>query len=141
MDADVIVVGGGLAGLVATAELAGAGRRVILLEEEPEGFAGRPGVLVARRAVHGRHSRAAAAAHQGLARTGLAGLARHRGLRPAGAILAPDGGARGVASNRDAIDTFELRAGAVLVTSGGIDGNRSSCGATGPSGSASRPRG
>jgi len=36
MDADVIVVGGGLAGLVATAELADAGRRVILLDQEPE---------------------------------------------------------------------------------------------------------
>ncbi len=36
MDADAIVVGGGLAGLVATAELADAGRRVILLEQEPE---------------------------------------------------------------------------------------------------------
>jgi len=35
-DADVIVVGAGLAGLVATAELADAGRRVILLEQEPE---------------------------------------------------------------------------------------------------------
>ena len=32
---DVIVVGAGLAGLVATAELADAGRRVILLEQEP----------------------------------------------------------------------------------------------------------
>src|SRR5437667_4797329 len=36
MDADVIVVGAGLAGLVATAELAAAGRRVILLDQEPE---------------------------------------------------------------------------------------------------------
>jgi uncharacterized protein len=36
MDADVIVVGGGLAGLVATAELIAAGRRVILLEQEAE---------------------------------------------------------------------------------------------------------
>lgn len=35
-DADVIVVGAGLAGLVATAELAAAGRRVILVEQEPE---------------------------------------------------------------------------------------------------------
>jgi uncharacterized protein len=35
-DADAIVVGGGLAGLVATAELADAGRRVILLDQEPE---------------------------------------------------------------------------------------------------------
>ncbi|MFC9326016.1 FAD-binding dehydrogenase [Kitasatospora sp. NPDC057015] len=34
-DADVIVIGAGLAGLVATAELAGAGRRVILLDQEP----------------------------------------------------------------------------------------------------------
>ena len=35
-DADVIVVGAGLAGLVATAELADAGRRVILVEQEGE---------------------------------------------------------------------------------------------------------
>jgi predicted oxidoreductase len=35
MDADVIVVGAGLAGLVATAELADAGRRVILVDQEP----------------------------------------------------------------------------------------------------------
>ncbi len=36
MDADVIVVGAGLAGLVATAELADAGRKVLLLDQEPE---------------------------------------------------------------------------------------------------------
>ncbi|WP_315772504.1 FAD-binding dehydrogenase [Rhodococcoides kroppenstedtii] len=36
MDADVIVVGAGLAGLVATAELIAAGRRVLLLDQEPE---------------------------------------------------------------------------------------------------------
>ncbi|OHV63332.1 FAD-binding dehydrogenase [Pseudofrankia sp. BMG5.36] len=35
-DADVIVVGAGLAGLVATTELADAGRRVILIEQENE---------------------------------------------------------------------------------------------------------
>ncbi|HLL63760.1 MAG TPA: FAD-dependent oxidoreductase, partial [Propionibacteriaceae bacterium] len=35
MDADVIVVGGGLAGLVATAELAGADKSVLLLDREP----------------------------------------------------------------------------------------------------------
>ena len=40
MHADVIVVGAGLAGLVATAELAAAGRRVILLEQEPEASLG-----------------------------------------------------------------------------------------------------
>jgi predicted oxidoreductase len=38
--ADVIVVGAGLAGLVATAELAAAGRRVLLLDQEPEGSLG-----------------------------------------------------------------------------------------------------
>ena len=36
MEADAVVVGAGLAGLVATAELADAGKRVILLEQEPE---------------------------------------------------------------------------------------------------------
>jgi predicted oxidoreductase len=36
VDADVIVVGAGLAGLVATAELADAGRRVLLLDQENE---------------------------------------------------------------------------------------------------------
>ncbi|TVZ04898.1 FAD-binding dehydrogenase [Trebonia kvetii] len=35
MDADVIVVGAGLAGLVAAAEAADAGRRVLLLDQEP----------------------------------------------------------------------------------------------------------
>src|SRR3954464_3794930 len=40
MDADVIVVGAGLAGLVATAELAEAGKRVILVEQEPEASLG-----------------------------------------------------------------------------------------------------
>jgi predicted oxidoreductase len=35
VDADVIVVGAGLAGLVAAAEVADAGKRVILLEQEP----------------------------------------------------------------------------------------------------------
>ncbi|NYI06884.1 FAD-binding dehydrogenase [Allostreptomyces psammosilenae] len=36
LDADVIVVGAGLAGLVAATELADAGRRVVLLDQEPE---------------------------------------------------------------------------------------------------------
>jgi uncharacterized protein len=39
-DADAIVVGGGLAGLVATAELADAGRRVIVLDQEPDASLG-----------------------------------------------------------------------------------------------------
>src|SRR5918998_5677834 len=40
LDADAIVVGAGLAGLVATAELADAGRRVVLLDQEPEASLG-----------------------------------------------------------------------------------------------------
>jgi uncharacterized protein len=40
VDADVVVVGGGLAGLVATAELADAGRTVVLVDQEPEGSLG-----------------------------------------------------------------------------------------------------
>ena len=36
MDAYVVVVGSGLAGLVATAELADAGKRVVLVEQEHE---------------------------------------------------------------------------------------------------------
>jgi predicted oxidoreductase len=36
MSADAIVVGAGLAGLVATAELVAAGRRVVLVDQEPE---------------------------------------------------------------------------------------------------------
>src|SRR6185437_8318283 len=39
-DADIIVVGAGLAGLVAAAEAADAGRRVIVLEQEPEASLG-----------------------------------------------------------------------------------------------------
>ncbi len=38
--ADVIVVGGGLAGLVATAELSARGRRVVLVDQEPEASLG-----------------------------------------------------------------------------------------------------
>ncbi|MFI6577821.1 FAD-binding dehydrogenase [Nocardiopsis sp. NPDC050513] len=38
--ADVVVVGAGLAGLVATAELADAGKRVVLVDQEPEASLG-----------------------------------------------------------------------------------------------------
>ena len=40
LDADVIVVGAGLAGLVATAEMADAGRRVIVVDQESEASLG-----------------------------------------------------------------------------------------------------
>ena len=40
-----------------------------------------------------------------------------------GAVLAPDNAERGVATNRDVIGEFDLRAAAVIVASGGIGGN------------------
>jgi predicted oxidoreductase len=227
VDADVIVVGGGLAGLVATAELADAGRRVILLDQEPEaslggqafwsfgglffvdspeqrrvrirdsfelawqdwqGTAGfdREDDLWPRRwaeaYVHfATHEKRTWLAQQGVRVVPNVGWAERGGygaighgnsvprfhiawgtgpgvLRPfvdrvraaaargvvqlrfrhrvdaltggdggvdgvTGTVLAPDTCARGQASNRDAIGTFELHAQAVVVTSGGIGGN------------------
>src|SRR3954467_5498160 len=40
LEADVVVVGAGLAGLPATAELADAGKKVLLLDQEPEASLG-----------------------------------------------------------------------------------------------------
>jgi predicted oxidoreductase len=217
MDADVIVVGGGLAGLVATAELAGAGKRVILLEQEPHlggqahwslgglfmvdspeqrrlrirdsrelawqdwlGTAGfdRPEDHWPRRWAEAYVDFAAGEKRAWLAAQGVKWvpnvgwaerggygaighgnsvprfhvtwgtgpgvvapfLHRARDVRlrhrvdaltvtagavtgVAGTILAPDGSARGVSSNREAAGAFELTADAVIVTSGGIGGN------------------
>ena len=221
MDADVIVVGAGLAGLVATAELAEAGRRVILVEQEPAaslggqafwslgglfmvdtpeqrrlrikdsrelawqdwlGTAGfdRPDDEWPRRWAQAYVDFAAGEKRAWLAAQGVkwvpnVGWAERGGygaighgnsvprfhvtwgtgpgvVEPfvrrtqavdkrfrhrvdaltvtagavdgvAGTILAPDRCARGVSSNREAVGSFELRAGAVIVTSGGIGGN------------------
>ncbi len=41
----------------------------------------------------------------------------------AGEILAPDDAARGAATNREVIDSFDIRCDQVIVTSGGIGGN------------------
>ncbi|MDA0166432.1 FAD-binding dehydrogenase [Solirubrobacter ginsenosidimutans] len=224
MDADVIVVGGGLAGLVATAELTEAGKRVILVEQEPEaslggqafwslgglfmvdspeqrrlrikdshelawqdwlGTAGfdRPDDLWPRRWAEAYVDFAAGekrawlsamgvkwVPNVGWAERGGYGAIGHGNSVPrfhltwgtgpgvvepferrvraaggaalrfrhrvdaltvtagavdgvAGTILAPDACARGAASNRDEVGSFDLRAGAVIVTSGGIGGN------------------
>jgi predicted oxidoreductase len=221
MDADVIVVGGGLAGLVATAELAEAGKRVILVEQEPEASLGgqafwslgglfmvdtpeqrrlrikdshelawqdwlgtaafdRPDDLWPRRWAEAYVDFAAGEKRAWLAAQGVkwvpnVGWAERGGygaighgnsvprfhltwgtgpgvVEPfvrrtqavdkrfrhrvdaltvtagavdgvSGTILAPDACARGASSNRDAVGSFELRAGAVIVTSGGIGGN------------------
>lgn len=40
-----------------------------------------------------------------------------------GEVLAPDDAVRGAATNRDVIDSFDIRADQVIVTSGGIGGN------------------
>ena len=40
-----------------------------------------------------------------------------------GEILAPDDAIRGAATNRDVVDTFDIKADQVIVTSGGIGGN------------------
>ena len=76
MDADVIVVGAGLAGLVATAELADAGQAGRPARPGARGVARRAGVLVVRRPVPRRLARAAPDGHPRLARARLAGLAR-----------------------------------------------------------------
>jgi predicted oxidoreductase len=71
--------------------------------------------------------------HNGAARGLVTVLHRHRvdelltengavvGVR--GGVLAPSDAARGVSSSREVIGDFELRAQAVIVTSGGIGGN------------------
>lgn len=221
MDADVIVVGAGLAGLVAAAELVEAGKRVIVLDQEPEaslggqafwslgglfmvdtpeqrrarisdsrelawqdwlGTAGfdRPEDEWPRRWAEAYVDFAAGEKRAWLAQQGVkwvpnVGWAERGGygaighgnsvprfhvtwgtgpgvLEPfirrtrgadlrfrhrvdelsvtngavdgvAGTILAPDGCARGVSSNREPAGTFELRADAVIVTTGGIGGN------------------
>lgn len=226
-DADVIVIGAGLAGLAATAELADAGRKVILLDQEPEQslggqahwsfgglfFVGSPeqrrmrirdsrelawqdwlGTAGFDRAEdhwprkwaeayvdfaagekrawlrsmdvsffpvvgwaerggydaegHGNsvprfhitwgtgpgvvapfERRVRAAAEQGRVdmrfRHRVTGLARSAGAvdTVTGEILRPSDAPRGTASSREVADTFELRAQAVIVTSGGIGGN------------------
>lgn len=227
-DADVIVIGAGLAGLAATAELADAGRKVILLDQEPEQslggqahwsfgglfFVGSPeqrrmrirdsrelawqdwlGTAGFDRAEdhwprkwaeayvdfaagekrawlrsmdvsffpvvgwaerggydaegHGNsvprfhitwgtgpgvvapfERRVRAAAEQGRVdmrfRHRVTGLARSAGAvdTVTGEILRPSDAPRGTASSREVADTFELRAQAVIVTSGGIGGNQ-----------------
>ena len=74
MDADVIVVGGGLAGLVAAAELADAGKRVIVVDQEPEQSLGGQAFWSLGGLFLVDYARAAPAGHQGLVRAGPRGL-------------------------------------------------------------------
>ena len=85
---------GGLAGLVATAELADAGRRVILVDQEPR-QPRRAGVLVVRRAVPRRLPRAAPDGHPDTATSpGRTGWARAGFDRARGPLAAPVGARR-----------------------------------------------
>src|SRR5437868_140211 len=144
--ADVIVVGAGLAGLVATAELADAGRRVLLVDQEPEGSLGGQafwsfgGLFLVdspeQRRMRIRDSYELAWQDW----LGTAAFDRPVDLRfrhkvdalattdgavtgVAGEILEPSAVARGRQSSREAVGAFELRASAVVVTSGGIGAN------------------
>ena len=73
--ADVIVVGHGLAGLVATSQIVESGKSVLLIDKQGPADFGGQGLLVLRRTVHGRHPGAEALRSQGLPGVGLAGLA------------------------------------------------------------------
>jgi predicted oxidoreductase len=87
-DADVIIVGAGLAGLVAAAELIDARKKVIVVDQEGRAIAWRAGLLVARRPVFGRLPRTAPAGHSRFAGAGACGLARHGRIRSRGGFLA-----------------------------------------------------
>jgi predicted oxidoreductase len=56
-----------------------------------------------------------------------------------GSVLAPDDAERGAASNRETIGSFEVRAPAVIVASGGIGGNHELVRANWPTGMGSAP--
>src|SRR2546429_342582 len=139
--ADVIVVGAGLAGLVATAELADAGRRVILLEQEPAPWLGGQafwsfgGLFLVSSPGQGRlGGRASLRRVREAAARGLVTIKfRHRvdalmlsggavdGVQ--GAVLEPSAVDRGRPSSRLRVGEFEFQANAVIVTSGGLGGN------------------
>ncbi len=80
-DADVIVVGGGLAGLVAATELTDAGRKVILVDQEGEQSLGGQAFWSLGGLFLVEFSRAAAPRDSRQLRARLAGLARRGGLR------------------------------------------------------------
>src|SRR5437667_328503 len=108
-DADVIVVGGGLAGLVAATEIADAGKRVIVVEpvERREREAQKNGRL----AFKFRHR----------VDTLLMTNGAVEGI--SGSVLEADSVERGKSSSRKVVGDFSLRAQAVIVASGGIGGN------------------
>ena len=99
---DVIVVGAGLAGLVAAAELADAGRRVLLVDQEPEQSLGGQAFWSFGGLFLVDTPRAAPDGHQGLARAGAAGLARAARVRPRRRTTGRAGGPRPTSTSRPA---------------------------------------
>ena len=96
--ADAIIVGSGLSGLTAAAELADRGKQVIIVDQEPRSFLG------------------------GQAFWSLGGLLMID-TPVSGTSLGDDAADRGQKTNRDPVGDFALRAPSVIVTSGGIGGN------------------
>src|SRR5260370_235148 len=125
-DADIIVVGGGLAGLVAATEIADAGKRVIGAVKGGESSPGGQAFCSLGRRVCG-------VSREGQARGGLTFRFRQRvdALTitngpvdgGSGSILEPDNVERGKSSSRKVTGDFTLHAQAVIVAAGGIGGN------------------
>ena len=91
--ADVIIVGAGLAGLVAACEVADRGKRVLIVDQENSANLGGQAFWSFGGLVLRRQPRAASARCARQPRTRAAGLARHRGIRPRRGLLAQAVGA------------------------------------------------
>src|SRR5437899_171854 len=122
-DADVIVVGGGLAGLVAATEIADAGKRVIVVDQEGEQSLGGQafwsfgGLFL----VDSPEQRRLTFKFRHRVDTLLMTNGAVEGI--SGSVLEPDSIERGKSSSRKVVGDFSLRAPAVIVASGGIGGN------------------
>src|SRR5437899_6917639 len=122
-DADVIVVGGGLAGLVAATEIADAGKRVIVVDQEGEQSLGGQafwsfgGLFL----VDSPEQRRLTFKFRHRVDTLIITNGTVEGV--SGSILEPTAVERGQSSSRTVTGDFTLRAQAVIVASGGIGGN------------------
>lgn len=130
--ADVLVIGWGLAGLVAAAEAAAAGKSVVIVDQETrENLGGQafwsfggtgPGIVapfqteVERAEAEGRVTI--------LPRHRVTALVTADGTvtGASGDVLAPSHAQRGAATSREVVGAFEVTAAATIVASGGIGG-------------------
>src|SRR5437899_4345839 len=122
-DADVIVVGGGLAGLVAATEIADAGKRVIVVDQEGEQSLGGQafwsfgGLFL----VDSPEQRRLTFKFRHRVDTLLMTNGAVEGI--SGSVLEADSVERGKSSSRKVVGDFSLRAQAVIVASGGMGGS------------------